>query len=107
VLDRLLSDVAHALAHPARITIVRLLAGERECRGADVFASLPLAQSTVSQHLAILRDAGVVTSHPMGTSSVYCLVPSVLSEFATDLQKFASAAPLCSAPTTPCRAAKE
>jgi len=105
--DQDVSDVARALGHPVRMRIIRLLSEESDCRGADVFASIPLAQSTVSQHLAILRDAGLITSHPVGTGSVYCLVPSVLHEFARDLQGIAESAPLCSTPTTPCTAAKE
>ena len=51
-------------------------------QGADLFAELPLAQSTVSEHLRILRDAGVVSSRSVGTSAVYCLHSEVLSEFA-------------------------
>ena len=73
--------VAKALAHPARIRIVRLLAEQTECRGHEVFSELPLAQSTVSEHLRVLKDAGLVQAQPMGISTVYCLVPSVLDEF--------------------------
>ena len=91
-----LSDVARALANPERFRIVRLLAQQPECRGAYVFASVPLAQSTISGHLAILREAGLVTSHTEGTSSVYCLVPSVLENFALELQALADNAPVCS-----------
>jgi len=91
-----LSDVARALANPVRFQIIRLLAEQTECRGADVFSSVPLAQSTISGHLAILREVGLVTSHAVGTSSVYCLVPSVLEEFALQLQALAMNAPVCS-----------
>ncbi len=67
------ASVAKALSHPVRVQIIELLAAQTECRGADLFAELPLAQSTVSEHLRILRDAGVVSSRPVGTSAVYCL----------------------------------
>lgn len=73
--------VAKALAHPARIRIVRLLAEQTECRGHEVFSELPLAQSTVSEHLRVLKEAGLVQSQPVGTSMTYCLVASVLDEF--------------------------
>lgn len=73
--------VARALAHPARVRIVHLLAEQTECRGAEVFSELPLAQSTVSQHLRVLKEAGLVRSKPVGTAMVYCLVCTVLEEF--------------------------
>lgn len=61
-----------SLADPARLQIVRHLAfGEH--RVVDLTAHLGLAQSTVSQHLACLRDCGLVTSKPLGRSSVYSL----------------------------------
>lgn len=82
--DRI-ARVAKALAHPARVRIIELLAAQTECRGADVFADLPLAQSTVSQHLAILRDAGLVGSTREGTSAVYCLNRARLDAFALEV----------------------
>lgn len=71
--DQQLATVARALSHPARITILRLLAAQVECRGAEVFSEIPLAQSTISEHLRVLKEAGLVSSHPVGTSMVYCL----------------------------------
>lgn len=79
--DDHMAVVAKALAHPARIRIVRLLAAQSECRGHEVFSEIPLAQSTISEHLRVLKDAGLVQAHPVGTAMVYCLVSSVLSEF--------------------------
>ena len=79
--DEQIALVARALAHPARIRIVRLLAAQTECRGHEVFSELPLAQSTVSEHLRVLKDAGLVKSQPFGTAMLYCLVPAVLDEF--------------------------
>lgn len=105
--DQSLSDIARALGHPVRVRIIRLLAEESECRGADVFSSLPLAQSTISQHLRVLRDAGLVASHPVGTGSVYCLVPSVLEEFAREALSLAQSAPACSSVLSPATATKE
>ena len=95
--DTTTAAVAKALAHPARIQILRLLAGQSECRGADVFAELPLAQSTVSEHLRVLKDAGLVTAHPVGTANVYCLSPDVFDGFVSALTDIRSEAPRCSA----------
>ena len=88
--DDRVAAVARALAHPARVRIVRLLAGQTECRGADVFGELPLAQSTISEHLRVLKEAGVVNARAEGTSMVYCLAPGVLDEFAGFVRETAS-----------------
>jgi len=87
--------VARALAHPARVRIVRLLAEQTECRGADVFSGLPLAQSTVSEHLRVLKDAGLVHSTPEGTRMVYCLVTDVIERYSAALRDLVSAASAC------------
>ena len=84
-----------ALGHPARVRIVELLAAQTECRGADVFSELPLAQSPISQHLAILKDAGIVRSRTVGTSSVYCLAPEALDALATNIARMATVEELC------------
>lgn len=76
-----LAALAKALGHPARVRIVELLAGQSECRGQEVFSVLPLAQSTVSEHLRVLKDADLITSHAAGTAMVYCLDSSLLAEF--------------------------
>lgn len=59
-----------ALAHPARLEILRHLA-ETECCCKDVVGRLDLAQSTVSQHLKVLVEAGLVTLTPDGQRSLY------------------------------------
>jgi DNA-binding transcriptional ArsR family regulator len=64
------ATVFHALSEPSRLTILRhLFLGEH--RVVDLVAHLGLAQSTVSQHLACLRDCGLVTSRPVGRSSMF------------------------------------
>lgn len=94
--------VARALAHPARIRIVHLLAAQTECRGAEVFSDLPLAQSTVSEHLRILKDAGLVRSQPVGSAMVYCLVTSVLDEFSLALGDLVTKGTACAQERTGC-----
>jgi ArsR family transcriptional regulator len=92
-----IAETCKALAHPARVRIVELLAEQQECRGADVFAELPLAQSTISQHLGILKDAGLVSSTSMGTSMVYCLNPAPLDDLIESLSAARDATPTCTA----------
>lgn len=65
--------MAKALGHPARIKILRLLANHEACVAGHVVAELPLAQSTVSEHLRILRDAGLVESDGEGQRTGYCI----------------------------------
>jgi ArsR family transcriptional regulator len=84
-----------ALGHPARVRIVKLLADQSECRGADVFGELPLAQSTVSEHLRVLKEAGIVQSRTVGTGAVYCLAPGVLQELGGELSGIVSACTPC------------
>lgn len=58
--DEILAETARALGHPARIRIVRLLLEKQRCIGGDVVDEIGLAQSTVSEHLRILKQAGIV-----------------------------------------------
>lgn len=60
-----------ALAHPARIEILRCLSSAETCCCKDVVGWLPLAQSTVSQHLKVLLEAGLVRLTPEGSRSRY------------------------------------
>lgn len=68
-----LSKIAKALAHPARISIVKLLAQKNECICNDLVEELPLSQSTVSQHLKELKTAGVIKGSIDGPRVCYCL----------------------------------
>jgi len=68
-----------SLGDPARLMIVRRLAGG-PARVTDLVSGLGLAQSTVSKHLACLRDCGLVTSEPSGRASVFRLAQSALAE---------------------------
>lgn len=74
--DRRLAALAKALGHPARVAILRTLARRGTCVCGEIVDVLPLAQSTVSQHLKVLRDAGLVTGTVEGPRSCYCLSAS-------------------------------
>ena len=73
--DKRVARYAKALAHPARVSILRLLAGKRSCVCGDIVDELPLAQSTVSQHLKELKAAGLIQGTITGTSVCYCIDP--------------------------------
>lgn len=90
-----IAELSKALGHPARVQIVELLSRQCECRGAEVFGELPLAQSTVSEHLRVLREAGIVTASPVGPAAVYCLSPEALGELAGALSSLAESARCC------------
>lgn len=62
-----------ALAHPARIEILRILVKRNACVCGDIVDALPLAQSTVSEHLRILKEAGLVTGEIEGPRTCYCV----------------------------------
>jgi ArsR family transcriptional regulator len=74
-----IAELAKALAHPMRVRIVRLLLSRPSCSGGEIFDDLPLAQSTVSQHLKVLKEAGIVGYEPKGTRGCYWAEPEVLA----------------------------
>jgi DNA-binding transcriptional ArsR family regulator len=78
--DQLLADKLRALAHPARLEILRVLAGRGRCVCGEVVEVMPLAQATVSQHLKILKDARLIRGRIDGRNSCYCLDPQGITE---------------------------
>jgi len=68
-----LAEFAKALAHPARIAILKVLAQRTECICGEIVEILPLAQSTVSQHLKELKNAGLISGTVDGPRSCYCI----------------------------------
>jgi ArsR family transcriptional regulator len=75
-----------ALGHPVRLAIVRALAERSCCCCGDVCSRLPLAQSTVSQHLKVLREAGLISFRRDGVRSSYVLNPSAFAALNSDLE---------------------
>lgn len=87
--DQRLADLAKALSHPARIRILRLLLATPGCIGGDIVEAVGLAQSTVSEHLRILKVAGVISGEISGPRVCYALTPdalTALAEFALSLK---------------------
>lgn len=68
-----LAKLAWAIAHPARVQILRLLIGRSVWMCGEIVNCLPLAQSTVSQHLKILKDAGLIQGEVDGPKVCYCV----------------------------------
>ncbi len=81
--DGQLARYAKALGHPARVKIIRILARQRECICGEMVAELPLAQSTVSQHLKILKLAGLIQGEIDGPRIRYCIEPRALRRLRT------------------------
>ncbi len=94
--DERASRLFRALGNPARLRIVLELAARNACVTGDLVGVLPLAQSTVSQHLKVLKEAGLVQGELDG-EPCYCLDPQALrwlAQFCGDLERRASSAPL-------------
>ncbi len=86
--DKQFARCLKALAHPARLAIVRLLAERDECVCGDIVEDLPLAQSTVSQHLKALKEAGLIQGTVDGPSVCYCLDPEAITTLAEQFGTF-------------------
>ncbi len=68
-----LAKYAKALAHPARVAILKLLSTKSTCQCGDIVDELPLSQSTVSQHLKELKEAGLIKGEIEGAKVCYCI----------------------------------
>ena len=92
--DQRLAEFAKALGHPARIAILRVLAERGACICGEIVEVLPLAQSTVSQHLKALKEAGLIQGEIEGPRMCYCIdwdafakAVGALNTLATGMQK--------------------
>lgn len=83
--DLKIADFAKALSHPARIAILKVLAEKRECICGELVADLPLAQSTVSQHLKALKEIGLIKGTIDGPRSIYCIDWKVFDRYQKEM----------------------
>ena len=67
-----LAAISKALGHPMRVRILRLLLSRDACYCGEIVDELPLAQATVSQHLKVLRDVGLIVGEIDGPRTCYC-----------------------------------
>jgi len=90
--DRLvkLAAVAKAISHPARLSILETLGQNNACVCGEVVNLLPLAQSTVSQHLQTLREAELITGRFEGPSTCYCLNRESIALFVHEMAAYFS-----------------
>ena len=75
------AEFAKAISHPARIAILQILAKTNACYCGDITEELPLAQSTISQHLKALKSAGIIKGEIEGVKTCYCFDEENLAEF--------------------------
>jgi DNA-binding transcriptional ArsR family regulator len=75
VRDNKIAAFAKALAHPARVAILQILMRQDSCVCGRIVEELPLSQSTISQHLKELKDAGLITGDVEGSKVCYCINP--------------------------------
>ncbi|MGZ8545523.1 MAG: ArsR/SmtB family transcription factor [Flavisolibacter sp.] len=80
-----LAAFAKAISHPARVAILKVLAVKNECMCGDIVDELPLAQSTVSQHLKELKIAGLIEGTIDGPRSCYCINWKAFEKFSNDI----------------------
>lgn len=83
--DQRIADLAKTLGHPARIAILRILAEKNTCICGEIVEVLPLAQSTVSQHLKELLQAGLIKGSVDGLKSCYCIDWDTMNELSNEL----------------------
>ena len=75
-----------ALSHPARIAILQTLARRGTCMCGEIVEVMPLSQATVSQHLKVLKQAGLVLGRIDGPRSCYCISPEAIGALRVALE---------------------
>jgi ArsR family transcriptional regulator len=82
-----LAMLSKGISHPARISILKILAKKDTCNCNDLVGRLPLSQATVSQHLKELKNCGLVNGIVHGTNSIYSLNKTMLEDFEKEFKK--------------------
>ncbi len=85
-----IAEIAKALAHPARIKILKILNELNSCMVGSIVDLLPLSQSTVSQHLKELKTAGLIQGEIEGPKICYCINPKVMEKVKKEFNKLFS-----------------
>ncbi len=83
-----LADFANAISHPARVAILKEIAKREQCICGEIVEVLPLAQSTVSQHLKELLKAELITGSIDGAKSCYCINWKTFERFEKQFNEF-------------------
>jgi DNA-binding transcriptional ArsR family regulator len=74
------AELYKALGHPARVAIIEFIINQDSCVCGDIVDELPLSQSTISQHLAALKNVGIIKGDIEGVKTCYCIDEEVWSE---------------------------
>lgn len=82
-----LADQLRAIAHPARLALLQRIAQSSDCICTDLSKEMKLAQATVSQHLKVLKDIGIITGTIEGNSVCYCIDEKFLRSFKSDFME--------------------
>jgi DNA-binding transcriptional ArsR family regulator len=82
-----IADIAKALSHPARVSILKILSEMNVCMCGDIVELLPLSQSTVSQHLKELKRVGLIKGEIEGPKVCYCLNNKIISKAKKEMDK--------------------
>jgi ArsR family transcriptional regulator, arsenate/arsenite/antimonite-responsive transcriptional repressor len=82
------AELFKALAHPARLSILKYLAETKTCITGDIADELPLGRTTVNQHLKELKDAGLIQGTTEGAKTCYCLEPERIRKFKKMAENF-------------------
>jgi len=77
-----------ALAHPARLQILKFLAETKSCFTGDISEEIPLGRTTVNQHLKELKDSGFIVGHIDGSRTNYCLNSSKIDQIKKQIQEY-------------------
>lgn len=83
-----IAEIAKVLAHPARVAILEYIAKQQSCICGDIVDEIGLAQPTISQHLQVIRRAGLIQGSFEGKSICYCLDVERFAEFQTLLNNY-------------------
>lgn len=97
-----LAGWAKALSHPARLQILQVLAQRGTCICGDIVDELPLAQASVSRHLKVLKEVGLIRGEIDGPRICYCLDPDAIDALRQQMTDFLADLPDLSATTTCC-----
>ena len=94
-----LAQFAKALGHPARVAIIQVLLTKRSCVCGTIVDEIGLSQSTISQHLKELREAGIIKGEIDGPRTCYCIDPEIWEKakacFSSFFDSYAAAASCC------------
>lgn len=83
-----LAELTKALSHPARLAILKFLSAQDTCICGEIVEELPLAQASVSRHLKVLKEAGLINVTQRGLTSCYCINPDAVKQLRSRLDDF-------------------